>query len=131
MKSLHQSGYSYGSQDEQSAENSTRKQHFFQKPHFLVEKNLRCIKSESPGKFSLSRASLQYPGRESNPHGRNDHRILSPACLPVPPPGREVQCQYQSKTSDKLKTDSVTETDSYYFIPELIIRQPENLLFHK
>ena len=84
MKSLHQSGYSYGSQDEQSAENSTRKQHFFQKPHFLIEKILSLIKSKSPGKFSLSRASLQYPGRESNPHGRNDHRILRPDNLRKP-----------------------------------------------
>ena len=29
-----------------------------------------------------------YPGRDLNPHGRNVHRILSPACLPIPPPGR-------------------------------------------
>ncbi len=28
-----------------------------------------------------------YPGSESNRYGRNGHRILSPACLPVPPPG--------------------------------------------
>ena len=27
-----------------------------------------------------------YPERESNPHGRYGHRILSPACLPIPPP---------------------------------------------
>ena len=30
----------------------------------------------------------QYPGRDLNPHNRNGHRILSPACLPVPPPGQ-------------------------------------------
>ncbi len=29
-----------------------------------------------------------YPERELNPHGRNGHRILSPACLPIPPPGQ-------------------------------------------
>ncbi len=29
-----------------------------------------------------------YLGRELNPHGRNVHRILSPACLPIPPPRR-------------------------------------------
>ena len=29
----------------------------------------------------------QYPERDLNPHNRNGHRILSPACLPVPPPG--------------------------------------------
>ena len=78
MKSLYKARNLQLTQDEQSAENSTRKQHFFQKQHFFVEKILRFIKSKSPGKFSLSRASLQYPGRESNPHGRNDHRILSP-----------------------------------------------------
>ncbi len=27
-----------------------------------------------------------YLGRESNPHSLNGNRILSPACLPVPPP---------------------------------------------
>ena len=32
-----------------------------------------------------------YPERESNPHGLNGHRILSPACLPIPPPGRHIQ----------------------------------------
>ena len=30
---------------------------------------------------------ILYPGRESNPHFLNENRILSPACLPVPPPG--------------------------------------------
>ena len=35
-----------------------------------------------------------YPGRDLNPHDRNGHRILSPACLPVPPPGRrECGCE--------------------------------------
>ena len=27
-----------------------------------------------------------YSGRDLNPHDRNGHRILSPACLPIPPP---------------------------------------------
>gem|GEM_PF-2059999 len=31
---------------------------------------------------------FQYPGPESNRYDRNGHRILSPARLPVPPPGR-------------------------------------------
>ena len=31
-----------------------------------------------------------YPERDLNPHDRNDHRILSPACLPVPPPGQKI-----------------------------------------
>ncbi len=30
-----------------------------------------------------------YPGRDLNPHGRDGHRILSPACLPIPPPGQK------------------------------------------
>src|SRR5690606_21981447 len=34
----------------------------------------------------LSRKTFLYLGRESNPHSLNGNRILSPACLPVPPP---------------------------------------------
>ncbi len=49
-------------------------------------------KLKNPRKLLLSRVLEMYPGRESNPHGRNNHRILSPACLPVPPPGQK-QCQ--------------------------------------
>ncbi len=29
----------------------------------------------------------EYPGRDLNPYDLKDHRILSPVCLPVPPPG--------------------------------------------
>ena len=29
-----------------------------------------------------------YPGRDLNPHDRNDQGILSPSCIPVPPPGQ-------------------------------------------
>ena len=36
------------------------------------------------------RASKKYPGSESNRYGRNGHRILSPACLPIPPPGQTI-----------------------------------------
>src|SRR5690349_5698322 len=32
----------------------------------------------------------RYPERELNPHGRNGHRILSPACLPIPPSGQTI-----------------------------------------
>ncbi len=31
---------------------------------------------------------FEYPERDLNPHSRNGHRILSPACLPVPPSGQ-------------------------------------------
>ena len=37
----------------------------------------------------LSSVSAVYPGRESNPHACLEHRILSPACLPIPPPGQK------------------------------------------
>ena len=39
--------------------------------------------------FSLSTAERTCPGRDLNPHGLIGHRILSPACLPVPPPGQQ------------------------------------------
>ena len=31
------------------------------------------------------RLFFEYRRRDLNPHDRNDHRILSPACLPIPP----------------------------------------------
>ena len=39
----------------------------------------------------LLAVSALYPGRESNPYSLNGHRILSPACLPVPPPRQELK----------------------------------------
>ncbi len=32
--------------------------------------------------------AVLYPERDLNPHSRNGHWILSPACLPIPPSGR-------------------------------------------
>ncbi len=36
--------------------------------------------------LSYFRFHFLYLGRDLNPHDRNGHRILSPACLPIPPP---------------------------------------------
>lgn len=48
----------------------------------MGQKKAKCLFVEhAPRSFSL------YPGRDLNPHDRNDHGILSPACLPIPPPG--------------------------------------------
>ncbi len=33
-------------------------------------------------------AEALYPERDLNPHAQKGHRILSPACLPIPPSGR-------------------------------------------
>src|SRR5690606_7707381 len=35
--------------------------------------------------YLLNRSAFLYSERESNPHSFNGNRILSPACLPVPP----------------------------------------------
>ena len=37
--------------------------------------------------LALTLALFQYPERDLNPHNRNGHRILSPACLPFHHPG--------------------------------------------
>ena len=37
---------------------------------------------------NLSNASLNVPGAGLEPARPNGHRILSPACLPIPPPGQ-------------------------------------------
>src|SRR5690606_28861983 len=46
------------------------------------EESIKGIKQKKLDKLS----SFWYLGRESNPHSFNRNRILSPACLPVPPP---------------------------------------------
>gem|GEM_PF-1956669 len=51
----------------------------------------------------------QYPGRDLNPHSRNGHRILSPACLPVPPPGQKIRAL-------KLKVQSFINTKTLNFV---------------
>src|SRR5690606_5369943 len=48
------------------------------------EESIKGIKQKKLDKLS----SFWYLGRESNPHSFNRNRILSPACLPVPPPRR-------------------------------------------
>jgi hypothetical protein len=35
----------------------------------------------------LTSCAVRYPERDLNPHSRNGHRILSPACLPFHHPG--------------------------------------------
>ena len=56
-------------------------------------RKINCFKVTSNNKPKQYQGLLfdKYPGRESNPHDRNGHRILSPACLPVPPPGHHVR----------------------------------------
>ena len=47
--------------------------------------NTSSLKAKKPLTISGFFASLLYQERESNPHGLVAHRILSPACLPIPP----------------------------------------------
>ncbi len=37
-----------------------------------------------------NQAIEMYPEPGSNRHSRNGHRILSPACLPIPPSGQKM-----------------------------------------
>ena len=37
-------------------------------------------------KKTLRLGGVWYSGRDLNPHDRNGHWILSPTCLPIPPP---------------------------------------------
>ncbi len=55
----------------------------------LIEKLQEVNITKMSGIYrSFSTLFFVYPGSESNRYGRNGHRILSPACLPVPPPGQ-------------------------------------------
>ena len=44
------------------------------------------IKYQTP-QYMLIKGFELYPERDLNPHSRNGHRILSPACLPFHHPG--------------------------------------------
>ena len=55
-------------------------------PHSRSVENTIFLKTKNPRKPQPSRVFAVYSGRESNPHSLNGNRILSPACLPVPPP---------------------------------------------
>ena len=48
-------------------------------------------------KHSLKYLKRWCPGPDLNRHGRNDRGILSPLCLPIPPPG-QVLCGGTSRT---------------------------------
>ena len=75
-----------------------------------------------------------YPGRDLNPHGLNGHRILSPACLPIPPPGQLIywfgNLNYQLFFADFFETEKKSTTLMYQFW--MIFKNPNWLfpLFH-
>ena len=68
-------------------------------PHPTKEKPSQSFDSE--GFLSI----FLYPGRESNPHVFKGHWILSPARLPIPPPGRELGCKSISFFSNSKQND--------------------------
>jgi hypothetical protein len=45
------------------------------------------FKKTKPENTNVFRLLGMYPGRDLNPHIFKGYRILSPACLPIPPPG--------------------------------------------
>lgn len=66
----------------------------------------RSVKQKSQVHPNLAFSHL-YLGRDLNPHGHKDHRILSPACLPIPPPRHPVAAKlqlYHKKMSANRRT---------------------------
>jgi hypothetical protein len=55
---------------------------------------LNLLKTKKP---RIASKLLMYPGRDLNPHVHNRHRILSPACLPISPPGQRYSVYYLKK----------------------------------
>ncbi len=68
-------------------------------PFILLPEN------KKPHKHSVYRVFL-YSRRDLNPHGHNAHRILSPACLPIPPlePGLETKKRCKQRFLFERKT---------------------------
>lgn len=60
-------------------------------------------------KAPINRGFL-YPERDLNPHNRNGHRILSPACLPFHHPGNLVTKKY-IQSSFSLQSNLFIEGD--------------------
>ena len=56
----------------------------------ISKKNKRSI---------LTSCAVWYPERDLNPHNRNGHRILSPACLPFHHPGGIKWCKFRINNS--------------------------------
>ena len=50
----------------------------------ILEKNDKLNQIKKPSQ-SKDYEGHTYSRRDLNPHGQNAHRILSPACLPIPP----------------------------------------------
>lgn len=44
-----------------------------------------AVRKERNPSCAMIKGEPLYSRRELNPHDRNGHRILSPACLPIPP----------------------------------------------
>ncbi len=57
------------------------------------------IENKKPYKRWVYRVFL-YSRRDLNPHGHNAHRILSPACLPIPPLERDLYLKKNSTRGD-------------------------------
>ena len=71
-------------------------QKYNRKKNFFKHRNVvPMLYQKISGHFSMT--AFPYPGRESNPHCRNGNRILSPACLPVPPPGHYLKKNLSNK----------------------------------
>ncbi len=65
-----------------------------------------CVLKRVEGKEYLR---LGMDGRESNPHSLNGNRILSPACLPVPPPEHT-----QTKDRTILKNKKLSQKREFW-----------------
>ena len=53
---------------------------------FFIKKNLSPFNSKKGSHFSTT--SFSVPGAGLEPARPNGHKILSLACLPIPPPGQ-------------------------------------------
>gem|GEM_PF-5847086 len=60
---------------------------FFSFQTFAQASLARPEKLKKPA-FNAGFSSYPYSGRDLNPYDRNGHWILSPTCLPIPPPER-------------------------------------------
>ena len=86
---------------------------FFFIRHYLLEYILSFLQITLGSIFILEYYNYKYSGRDLNPHDCNSHWILSPTCLPIPPPER----QFERKTGFEPATLTLARLCS---TPELL-----------
>ncbi len=75
-----------------------------------------------------------YPRRDLNPHDHNDHWILSPTCLPIPPPGHPLDYREWARNGTRTRDPDLGKVVLYQlsysriFVRTCFLKSDANIL---